>query len=113
MKGESDQVCAEREFWEETNIPSEAYEIVPNMTFTEIFTGTNDIKYKHIYFIALLKNSSLIGPSQKLTAMQKREISAVSWKTLKQSKTITRPHYTERKKILDNLEREIQRYRTV
>ncbi len=113
MKGESDQVCAEREFWEETNISSEAYEIVPNMTFTEIFTGTNDIKYKHIYFIALLKNSSLIGPSQKLTAMQKREISAVSWKTLKQSKAITRPHYTERKKILDNLEREIQRYRTV
>ena len=113
MKGETDQVCALREFWEETNIPKEAYELVPNMCYTEIFTGTNDIKYKHVYFVALLKNSKVINSTEKLTAMQKREISAVSWKTLKQSKAITRPHYVERKKILQTLEREIQTYQTV
>ena len=113
MKGETDIACACREFWEETNIPSEAYQVIPTMSYTEIFTGTNDIKYKHIYFVALLKDSKLINSSQKLTPMQKREVSAVSWKTLKEAKTITRPHYVERKKILETLEREIQRYQTV
>lgn len=113
MKGESDQTCALREFWEETNIPSEAYEIVPNISYTEVFTGTNDVKYKHVYFVALLKDSKLIDTSQKLTPIQKKEVSAVCWKTLKQSRSITRPHYSERKKILETLEREIQRYQTV
>lgn len=113
MKGESDQVCAAREFWEETNIPSEAYEIIPTKAYTEIFTGTNDVKYKHVYFVALLKDSKLINTNQKLTPMQKREVSAVSWKTLKESKKITRPHYIERKKILETLEREIRTYQTV
>lgn len=113
MKGETDLVCACREFWEETNIPEEAYEVIPTMSYTEIFTGTNDVKYKHVYFIGLLKDSRLISSTQKLTPMQKREVSAVSWKTLKESKAITRPHYTERKKVLEKLEREIQTYQTV
>lgn len=113
MKGESDIDCAIREFWEETNIPSEAYEVVPNLSYIEIFTGTNNIHYKHVYFIALLKTSSLLTPSQKLTPLQRREISAVSWKTLKQARDITRPHYVERKKLLHDLEREIQTYQSV
>lgn len=113
MKGETDVDCAVREFWEETNIPSEAYEVLPAKSYTEIFTGTNDVKYKHVYFIAVLKDSKLINTSQKLTPMQKREVSEVSWKTLKQSKEITRPHYVERKKILETVEREIQTYQTV
>jgi 8-oxo-dGTP pyrophosphatase MutT (NUDIX family) len=113
MKGESDVDCAVREFWEETNIPSEAYEVLPAKSYTEVFTGTNGINYKHTYFIALLKDSKLINTSQKLTAMQKREVSAVAWKTLKQAKDITRPHYSERKKMLGMIEREIQTYQTV
>jgi 8-oxo-dGTP pyrophosphatase MutT (NUDIX family) len=113
MKGESDQQCAVREFWEETNIPEEAYEIVPNMVYNEVFVGTNDVKYKHVYFVALLKDSALINTSQKLTPLQKREVSAVAWKTLKDAKNVTRPHYVERKKILETLGREIQTYQTV
>ena len=113
MKGETDVNCAAREFWEETNIPSEAYTILENTAYTEIFTGTNDVEYKHVYFIALLKNSRLINTAQKLTPMQKREVSEVAWKTLKQSKEITRPHYSERKKIVEQIEREIQSYQSV
>jgi len=112
-KGESDLECAVREFWEETNIPSEAYEILPNLVFTEIFTGTNDVKYKHIYFIAVMKDSSLLPNEKTLTNVQKREVSEVGWKTLTDAKNITRPHYTERKKILNQLERIIQEYQSV
>lgn len=107
-KGETDLDCAIREFWEETNIPRETYMIIDDLSFTEIFTGTNNIHYKHIYYVALLKNSKHIDLSQKLTNMQRREVSAVEWKTLKECKEITRPHYVERKKLISELERRIQ-----
>lgn len=107
-KGETDIECGIREFWEETNIPANAYEVNKNLCFTEVFTGTNNIRYKHTYYVAVLKDSKLIDLSQKLTAMQKREVSAVSWKTLKECKEVTRPHYVERKAMIGELERRIQ-----
>ena len=107
-KGETDITCALREFWEETNIPSSAYTVIEPLCFTEVFTGTNNIKYKHIYYVALLKDSTSINVNQKLTITQKREVSAVSWKTLKECKEITRPHYVERKAIIGELEKRIQ-----
>jgi 8-oxo-dGTP pyrophosphatase MutT (NUDIX family) len=105
MRGESDIQCAIREYFEETNIPSDSYTIREDLTFTETFTGTNNIKYKHIYFVALLKNSKLIHLEQKLTPVQRREVSSVAWKTLAECKNITRPHYVERKKMITDLER--------
>lgn len=107
-KGETDIECATREFWEETNIPRHAYDVLEQLKCTEVFTGTNNIKYKHIYYVAVLKDSKLIDLTQKLTSMQRREISAVSWKTLKECKDITRPHYVERKAMIGELERRIQ-----
>ena len=94
-KGETDLECAIREFWEETNISGETYEVIKQLCFTEVFTGTNNIQYKHIYYVAILKDSKTIDVTQKLTTMQRKEISAVSWKTLKECKEITRPHYIE------------------
>ena len=112
-KGESDIDCAIREFWEETNIPSNAYNVIENLHFTEIFTGTNNVRYKHVYYVATLKDSKLVDLTQKLTNVQKREVSAVSWKTLKECKDITRPHYVERKAMIDKLERTIQQVITL
>jgi 8-oxo-dGTP pyrophosphatase MutT (NUDIX family) len=112
-KGETDLVCALREFWEETNIPSDAYEIISSLSFTEIFTGTNDVNYKHIYFVAVMKDSSLLPNEKTLTNVQKREVSEVGWKTFAEAKDITRPHYVQRKKILNQLERIIQEYQSV
>lgn len=112
-KGETDLECGVREFWEETNIKAEAYTVLPDITFTEIFTGTNDVKYKHVYFVALVKDINLLPNEKSLTAMQKREVSEVGWKTLKEAKEITRPHYIERKNILDKLERIIQEYQSM
>lgn len=112
-RGETDIECAVREFYEETNIPSNAYAVVENLCFTEIFTGTNNVKYKHVYYVATLKDSKLVDLTQKLTNMQKREVSAVLWKTLQECKDITRPHYVERKAMIDKLERTIQQVITL
>lgn len=105
-RGETDLQCAVREFWEETNIPSESY-IVLETTFTENFVATNNIHYKHKYFVALLKDSKLINLNQKLTAAQKREVSGVEWKSLAECKKITRPHYVDRKRLITELERTV------
>ena len=110
MRGETDIQAAIREFFEETNIPSDAYVLCDNMVFTEVFSGTNGVSYKHVYFIALLHSSRQINIEQKLTSMQRREISAVDWKTLTGCKAITRPHYIQRKEILDSIERTIATY---
>lgn len=112
-KGETDLECGIREFWEETNINSEAYVVVPALSFTEIFTGTNDIKYKHIYFVALLREPSLLPNEKALTTVQRREVSEVGWKSITEAKEITRPHYTERKRMLCDLERRIQEYQSI
>lgn len=105
MRGETDVECAVREYFEETNIPCEAYTVREDLTLSETFVGTNNIRYKHIYFVALLKDSKLIHLEQKLTPVQRREISNVAWKTLTECKNITRPHYIERKKMITELER--------
>ena len=107
MRGESDLECAVREFFEETNIPAEAYTVIPELSFSEVFHGTNDVKYKHIYFVATLQNSTLFNLKGKLTAVQRREISAVDWKTLSECRGLIRPHYTERQEIVNQVERSI------
>jgi ADP-ribose pyrophosphatase YjhB (NUDIX family) len=112
-KGETDVECAVREFEEETNIHKDAYVVYNDITFTEVFKGTNDVSYKHVYFLACLHNSKLINLSQKLTQTQRREISAVSWKSLRECKQITRPHYTERKLLIGDVERLIQVFETL
>jgi 8-oxo-dGTP pyrophosphatase MutT (NUDIX family) len=105
MRGESDVQCGIREFLEETNIPKEAYTVREDLVFNESFKGTNNISYKHVYYVAILNDSKLIHLEQKLTPLQRREVSCVSWKTLTECKNITRPHYVERKKMITELER--------
>jgi 8-oxo-dGTP pyrophosphatase MutT (NUDIX family) len=107
MRGETDLQCAIREFEEETNIPKEAYVIREDLLFTETFVGTNKVKYKHIYFVTLLKDSKLFNLNQKLTPLQRREVSNVEWKTLTECRKITRPHYVERKYMITELERKV------
>ena len=113
MRGESDIDCAVREFYEETNIPREAYVLCKNLVFTETFTGTNNVKYTHIYFIALLKDSTKLGLQNALTACQKREVSAVQWKSLGECKSPVREHYTRRKEVIDEIERAITTFETL
>ena len=107
-RGESDLDCAVREFNEETNIPASSYAICKDLKFIETFAGTNNVKYMHIYFVAKLVTSTEIDIKQPFTSMQQKEISAIAWKTLAESKTITRPHYVERKNLISTIEKTIE-----
>ena len=112
-RGESDVECAKREFWEETNITDDTYTIDENLKFVETFRGTNNILYRHIYFVALLKSSKTINTKQKLTYMQSKEISEVGWKTLSECRNVIRPHYVERLNLLTQVERMIATYQSI
>ena len=112
-KGETDLECAIREFEEESNIPTTAYTVQEPLVLSETFIGTNNVEYKHTYFVATLKSSASINTKQVLTSVQRREISEVDWKSISECKRLTRPHYSERIKVFEELERIIARYESV
>jgi len=103
MRGETDLACAVREFGEETNVPREAYVVLKNIILEETFVGLNTIRYKHVYFVALLKQPDLVNLNQRFTSMQRREISGIGWKTIEEAKALVRPHHTERLTMIENV----------
>jgi 8-oxo-dGTP pyrophosphatase MutT (NUDIX family) len=112
MRGETDLDCAIREFGEETNIPREAYVILRNIVLEETFTGLNNIVYRHVYFVALLKNPGLLNLTQKFTPMQRREISAIGWKSFAEAQALVRPHHVERMNMLNQLKSVVETFET-
>jgi len=107
---ESDLDCAVREFCEETNIPRNAFIVLKNIALEETFMGLNGILYRHVYYVALLKQPGLVDLKQKFTPMQRREISGIAWKTIADADVLIRPHYVERKGMLDQLKVVLQSY---
>lgn len=110
MRGESDLSCAIREFDEETNIPRESFVVLKNIVLTETFLGLNGIQYKHVYFVALTKEPTLINLTQKLTTIQRREISGIGWKTFEEANDLIRPHHLERRRMLAELRSVIETF---
>lgn len=112
MKGETDLECAIREFGEETNIPREAYVILRNILLEETFIGLNNIQYRHVYFVAVLRQPGMVNLQQKFTAMQRREISAIGWKSFAEVYALIRPHHVERPRMLDQLRDILETFET-
>jgi 8-oxo-dGTP pyrophosphatase MutT (NUDIX family) len=96
---ESDINCALREFYEETDINRSLLNILPVKPVEEIFTGSNGIKYKHIYYLAYCNNiyDLSLNPKNK---HQTAEVSGISWLTPKEIYNKIRENYVERKKLV-------------
>ena len=112
MRGETDLACAVREFTEETNIPRDAYILLNNIVLEETFTGLNGVRYKHIYYVALLTHPDLVNLTQKFTPMQRREISGIAWKTMADADILIRPHHVERRAMLSYLKSILEVFET-
>jgi 8-oxo-dGTP pyrophosphatase MutT (NUDIX family) len=102
-RGESDLSCAIREFDEETNVPRESFVVLKNIVLEETFMGLNNVRYKHVYFVGLLTQPDLVNLTQKMTPMQRREISGIAWKTFEEAEALVRPHHVERLGMLSQL----------
>ena len=104
---ESDIDCAIREFCEETGFTKSDLHMFNCGPLEEIFYGTNHVLYRHVYYIAFLKNNE----NKKITVdpaniHQAREVRQVCWFDFEKSLSLIRKHNKERKQLFhyaDNL----------
>ena len=98
---ESDIDVAQREFEEETNIKSSDYIILKSINpIRERFVGTNNIKYDHIYYIAI-SYKNIIPTINYNNINQIIEIKNINFFTKEQSLKIIRKYENEKKKIIN------------
>jgi 8-oxo-dGTP pyrophosphatase MutT (NUDIX family) len=91
--------CAIREFEEETGIKEDYYKILDIEPVIEIFKGSNNINYKHIYYIAKLDiNFPLNIDSSNIK--QCEEVSNIDAVTIKDALKLFRDYDFEKKNIL-------------
>lgn len=106
-KNEENLTCACREFEEETGYNKNNYVVLGKINpIEEQLVGTNNVKYKHVYNMAIdltecdtldsLKNYVL----QNKLEFDKYEIGEIGWFTYDEAMYHIRPYHTEKKKIL-------------
>lgn len=77
---ESNVRCACREFYEETDIESDQYEILFDCPpVIEEFTGNNGVDYKYIYFVGQCHDLSLEPRINPENIHQQHEIGDIGW----------------------------------
>ena len=102
-KNETNLECAMREFEEESGYKKEDYEIIKGISpLMEDFIGTNGIRYKHIYYIAVTKSIKVpkIDPAN---LHQNGEIGGITYFTYDECIQVIRPYHIERKKLVMKL----------
>jgi len=98
---ENDIDVAKREFQEETNIDSSQYYIIDSINpIRERFVGTNNIKYDHIYYLAISKYN-IIPTINHNNINQIIEIKNINFFTKEHSIKLIRKYETEKKKIIN------------
>jgi 8-oxo-dGTP pyrophosphatase MutT (NUDIX family) len=92
--------CAVREFTEETGIRTDKINVMDRIfLLNETLTGTNNVDYKHWYYLSISKMEpvALNSPSQRM------EIGDIAWLSYDEAKEIIRPYHTNRLTILDEI----------
>ena len=98
---ENDLTVAIREFEEETNIKSTQYNLIESLNpLRERFVGTNNIKYDHIYYIAICKEN-FTPYIDKNNINQIIEIKDINWFTQENSIKHIRTYEIEKKKVIN------------
>lgn len=92
--------CAKREFQEETGLLDNSFEILENVgQFEEYFIGTNGIQYRHIYYMALIKNDVSLNLSPD-NYHQAYEIGDIQYHSIEEGLKVIRPYHKHRIQIL-------------
>ena len=97
---ESDLNCAIREFEEETGIEKHKYVLLNMPHVSETFFGTNNIRYKHIYYMAELVDDDITLIIDETNIYQVTEISKIEWFCYDDAINIIRPYNIEKQDVL-------------
>ena len=107
---ESDIHCAFRELEEETSIKeAELLKVVNVSPLIEQFFGSNNIHYRHSYYIAQYIGKREVTfdiVNQEMT----REIGNLAWKTLDEAIVLLRPENIEKRQVLLQLSTLLKNY---
>lgn len=99
-RDESDMECALREFTEETGYKSDDFILFRNIEpIVENLIGTNGVKYRHVYYIALLTSQAQPSRSDD-NPTQRQEIGDIGLFGLDDAIQKIRTYHTERRSIL-------------
>jgi len=101
---ETEFMTAVREFREETGwshiLPACSTEIPPE---TELYTGSNGIMYRQVYYIGMCKLETSDVKIDKANRVQSREVSAVAWYTFDDAIKMIRPTSPEKRRIVETI----------
>jgi len=105
---EIDIDCAKREFKEETLIDEEEYSIIDSLSpVEEIFLGTNNIRYKHIYYLAESALDNRVLEVDKTNFQQISEISDIKWLPFEEAYNSIRIYNKEKRDLLTEINKRI------
>jgi ADP-ribose pyrophosphatase YjhB (NUDIX family) len=97
---ENNKDCALREFNEETNIESHNYSIINNIIpMIEEYKGINNVRYKHIYYIAMTEKEIELKIDMK-NKNQYTEVKNIAWLSKKECYEKIRNYDKNKKKII-------------
>ena len=100
---ESAKECAVREFKEETGYIDNDFKVIDHIKpLIEDFTGTNGIRYRHIYYIAHLISGKM--PTTYRTYHQIHEVGNIGFFDFHTASEYIREYHTDRKQIIKNLQ---------
>jgi 8-oxo-dGTP pyrophosphatase MutT (NUDIX family) len=100
---ESNKCCAIREFEEETNININYYDIYENiMPFEESYTGSNNINYKNVYYIASLKKNIKLFINEN-NNNQLHEVKDIKWININNYKDYVRDYSNYKLKVMGEI----------
>jgi 8-oxo-dGTP pyrophosphatase MutT (NUDIX family) len=95
---ELDIDCAIREFDEETSYKQSDYHLTGE-TLVEDFKGTDNIRYKHIYYLAELSDNAYPPIFDINNKYQVEEIKSIGFYTLEETMLLIREYDTEKRKV--------------
>lgn len=100
--------CAEREFYEETGYDKDCYDFIKNYPIiTEEFMGTNNIPYRHIYYLVKIKDKVHPPKIDINNKVQTGEVSNIGWFTIDECLQLIRPYDTAKKQVIENVYNDI------
>ena len=107
---EDDVTCAFREFREETGINARQVAIASDIKpFEEVFSGSNHVRYRHIYYLAVHNDTRPPSPTP-ISRSQSKEIKNIQWFSYEAAQAKISDYNIERKELFKRVNQTVAKH---